>query len=122
MTQDTAERVVSKYLSAWNETDATRRRVALAALFTEDCRYVDPLAAVAGVTALDELVASVQKQLPGFEFRLLGKVDAHHEQARFTWQAAPAGATEAVVVGFDVMLLDGGRIQSVFGFLDQVPT
>jgi hypothetical protein len=121
MTTDNAEALVTQYLNAWNETDPTRRRVALAALFSEDCRYVDPLAAVDGVTALDQLVGAVQQQLPGFEFRLLGPIDAHHEQARFAWQAAPRGAAEPVVVGFDVVLLGAGKIRSVYGFLDKVP-
>lgn len=114
-------RTVNKYLDAWNETDATRRRVALAALFTEDCQYTDPLANVSGPAALDRLIAGVQQQLPGFKFSLASPVDSHHEQARFTWQAAPEGAAEPVIVGFDVVLLASGRIRSVYGFLDQVP-
>ena len=121
MTQATTETIV-KYLNAWNETDPTRRRVALAALFTEDCEYTDPLAQVSGPTALDQLVAGVQRQLPGFEFSLLGAVDCHHDQARFRWQAKPSGSAEAVVVGFDVVLLAADRIRRVYGFLDKVPS
>lgn len=116
-----ASQTVAKYLAAWNETDATRRRVALAALFTEDCEYTDPLASVSGPSALDQLIAGVQRQLPGFKFSLASQVDSHHEQARFTWQAAPEGAAEPVVIGFDVMLLAAGRIRSVYGFLDKLP-
>ena len=118
---DDAAQTVTKYLNAWNETDATRRRVALAALFSEDCEYTDPLARVSGPAALDQLIAGVQQQLAGFKFSLAGKVDSHHDQARFTWQAAPEGAAEPVVVGFDVILLRSGRIRSVYGFLDKVP-
>jgi hypothetical protein len=116
-----ATQTVIKYLNAWNETDATRRRVAIAALCTEDCEYTDPLARVSGPSALDQLIAGVQRQLPGFRFSLAGKVDSHHDQARFTWHAAPEGAHEPVVVGFDVFLLDAGRVRSVYGFLDKVP-
>ncbi len=116
-----AQQLVEKYLNAWNETDVTRRRVAVAALFTEDCTYTDPLAAVVGHAALEQLIAGAQKQLPGFKFSLAGRVDAHHDQARFTWHAAPEGAREPVVIGFDVVQLAAGRIQNVLGFLDQVP-
>lgn len=116
-----AQQIVAKYLDAWNETDVTRRRVAVAALFTEDCQYTDPLAVVRGPAAIEELIAAVQKQLPGFKFSLAGNVDAHHDQARFTWHAAPEGAREPVVIGFDVMQLSAGRIQNVLGFLDRVP-
>jgi hypothetical protein len=49
-------------------------------------------------------------------------VDAHHDQLRFTWELGPAGQ-EAPVVGFDVAVVDGsGRIRTVLGLLDRVPT
>jgi len=116
-----ATRTVAKYLDAWNETDVQRRRLALATLFTEDCAYTDPVAAVNGQAALDQLIANVQQQLPGFKFSLADKVDSHHEQVRFTWHAAPEGAAEPVVIGFDLLLLEAGRIRNVYGFLDKVP-
>ena len=111
----------SEYLAIWNETDPTRRRAAIDALYTEDCHYADPIAVVNGRDALDGLIAGVQKQFVGFTFTLAGAVDAHHGQMRFTWNAAPKGAAEPVVVGFDVVVLDGHRIRSVYGFLDKVP-
>ena len=112
---------VSEYLNVWNETNPERRRAAIDALYTEDCHYADPLAVVNGRDALDGLIAGAQKQFPGFTFALAGPIDGHHAQARFTWSAAPKGAAEPVVVGFDVVILDGNRIRSVYGFLDKVP-
>jgi len=50
-----------------------------------------------------------------------GPVDAHHQQARFSWGLGPADA-EPLIVGFDVVVLDDdGRIDTVLGFLDKVP-
>ena len=112
---------VTEYLNVWNETDPTRRREAIDALYTEDCQYADPIAVVNGRDALDALVAGVQKQFSGFTFTLAGAVDGHHAQARFSWGAAPKGVVDPVVVGFDVMILDGNRIRAVYGFLDKVP-
>ena len=116
-----SEKTVAEYLNAWNETDPARRRATIERLCTGDCSYTDPLADVKGPAGLDALIAGVHAQLPGFTFTLAGKVDAHHGQARFTWHAAPAGAREPVVIGFDVLVLDGERIRSVYGFLDKVP-
>lgn len=66
-------------------------------------------------------IAAVQAQFPAFAFRLVGPVDAHHDQLRFTWELGPAGA-EAPIVGFDVAERDAdGRLQTVLGFLDRVP-
>jgi hypothetical protein len=55
-------------------------------------------------------------------FAPAGPVDAHHQQARFSWTLGPAGA-EAPVAGFDVVVTDeDGRIKTVLGFLDRVPS
>jgi len=113
--------LIERYLDAWNVTDEAQRRSVLADVCTADCQYTDPLADVRGVAGLDAVIAAAQAQLPGFRFALAGPVDSHHEQARFTWHAAPAGASEPVVIGTDVFILESGRIRSVLGFLDKVP-
>lgn len=119
MTQFT--QLAERYIATWNETDPTARRQAVDQLFAEDARYVDPLADVQGREAIAATIAAVQQQFPGFRFRLLGPVDAHHDQARFSWELGPEG-TEAPICGFDVVTSDGhDRMEQVFGFLDQVP-
>jgi len=115
------EDLAQRYIDAWNETDPVARRAAVDALFSEDARYVDPMALAQGREAIAATIGAVQDQFPGFVFRLAGPVDAHHDQARFTWELGPAGQ-EAPIVGFDVALTDGaGRLQTVLGFLDKVP-
>lgn len=119
----TYEDLATRYIATWNETDPTARQTAVAALFTPDARYVDPLADASGHKALDATIAAVQGQFPGFRFRLAGPVDGHHDQARFTWELGPEGADAAPIAGFDVAVTDEeGRIRSVHGFLDRVPT
>ncbi len=114
--------LAARYLAAWNETDPAQRRAAVEALFTGDARYTDPLVDVTGHDAIESTVAAVQAQFPGWVFRLAGPVDAHHDQLRFTWHLGPEGQ-EAPVVGSDVAVTDGtGRIRTVLGFLDRVPT
>ena len=116
------QEMVERYLAAWNEKDAERRRGLVDALWTEDGSYTDPLADARGRAEIDGLIGAVQQQFPGFVFTLGGPVDAHHEQARFTWHLGPEGAAEPIVIGFDVAVLNGGgQIRSVYGFLDKVP-
>jgi SnoaL-like protein len=116
-TTDLAER----YLATWNETDPTARRAAVDDLFSATARYTDPLAYAEGRSAIEATIAAVQEQFPGFVFRLLGSVDAHHHQLRFGWELGPEGQ-EAPIAGFDVAVVDAdGRIATVFGFLDRVP-
>ncbi|MFF5292270.1 nuclear transport factor 2 family protein [Paractinoplanes globisporus] len=115
--------VVKRYLDVWNETDPAKRRAAIDDLFADDVRYIDPLASVSGREELDGLIAAAQGQFPGLAFSLGDHpVDAHHDQARFTWHLGADPAAEPLVVGFDVAELDAdGRIRQVLGFLDKVP-
>jgi hypothetical protein len=116
---DVAE-LAQRYIDIWNTTDPDTRRREITDLFAPDARYVDPLVAAEGPDAIDQTVAAVQGQFPALRFRL-GPVDAHHNQARFTWELGPAGG-EPLVVGFDVAVADDdGRLRRVYGFLDKVP-
>ena len=113
--------LVDRYLACWNETDPEARRVLIAHHWSPHPSYTDPVAAVTGRDAVHATIGAVQQQFPGFTFSPLGPVDAHHLQARFTWGLGPADA-EPLIVGFDVVVLDAeGRIDTVLGFLDQVP-
>jgi hypothetical protein len=113
--------LADRYLAAWNETDPDARRAAVDEVFSGDVRYTDPMADVRGAEALAATIGAVQARFPGFVFRLLGPVDAHHDQLRFTWELGPDGQ-EAPIAGSDVAVVDGdGRIRTVLGFLDRVP-
>jgi hypothetical protein len=114
--------LAERYIATWNETDPDARAQAVAGLYAEDARYTDPLVDAEGREAIAATIGAVQQQFPGFVFRLSGPVDAHHDQARFSWELGPAGQPEAPIAGFDVAVLDpSGRLRSVHGFLDRVP-
>jgi hypothetical protein len=114
------ENIAQRYIDCWNETDADKRRALVDELFTSDTSFTDPLVAVTGPAAIDEVIAGVQEQLNGLPLSL-GPVDGHHDIARFTWRLDAPGATEPAVIGFDVIVLTEGRIKHVHGFLDKVP-
>ncbi|MEU1803597.1 nuclear transport factor 2 family protein [Streptomyces sp. NPDC019937] len=113
---------VARYFEAWNATGPEALAKAVAAAWTEDGGYTDPLADVRGHERLAAVIAGAHEQFPGFEFRQLGNADGHHDIVRFGWElVAPDGS--APVAGFDVITLaEDGRIRSVLGFLDRVPT
>jgi hypothetical protein len=115
------DELAQRYIDTWNETDPNARRAKVDQLYSEDARYVDPLAVADGREAITAMIGAAQDQFAGFVFRLAGTVDGHHNQARFSWELGPAGAP-APIVGFDVAVIDdAGRIQTVLGFLDKVP-
>jgi hypothetical protein len=113
--------VAARYLACWNEADPAARRKLIDEVWASDASYIDPLAEAHGRDDIDATIGAVQGQFPGFVFSLIGPVDAHHRQARFTWGLGEAGA-EPLVIGFDVAVTDDDdKIRCVFGFLDKVP-
>ena len=114
--------LAEQYIAAWNETDPSVRRALIGEIWSEDGRYLDPLAQVAGHDQIDAVIAAAQEQFAGMTFRLAGPVDAHHDQARFGWELGPA-AVPAPIAGFDVVTTDeNGKVTRVLGFLDRVPS
>jgi SnoaL-like domain len=113
--------LVELYLKTWNETDPLRRRALIEDVYAERATYTDPMVAAQGWETIDATIVAVQTMFPGHVFTLAGEVDAHHDIARFQWHLAEPGADEPLVIGFDVAVLDQGRIRNVHGFLDKVP-
>jgi len=122
-TNNRYETAAARYLEAWNagEPDALTKAVATA--WTEDGTYTDPLADVHGHEQIAAVITAAHEQFPGFSFTLAGTVDGHHDTARFSWELVSDADGSAPVAGFDVITLDeDGRIRTVLGFLDRVPT
>lgn len=119
---DRYESAVARYFEAWNAGEPEALAKAVAAAWSVEGTYTDPLATVTGHTEIAGLIAGAHEQFPGFAFRPVGAVDGHHNTARFSWELVSEADGSAPVAGFDVITLDGdGRIRSVLGFLDRVP-
>ena len=116
----TTESVIHRYIEIWNESDGARRRALIEGVFTEAAGYTDPLVTVTGRAAIDAIVAGAQEQFAGLVFSLNGPVDSHHNTARFSWTLG-VPQDEPLVVGFDVAVIEDGKIREVYGFLDKVP-
>lgn len=113
--------LADRYLAAWNETDAARRRELVALAWTESASYADPLMRGDGHAGIDAMIAAVQGKFPGFRFTRVSPVDAHGEHLRFTWELGPAGEP-ALVVGTDFATISAdGRLARMTGFIDRAP-
>jgi hypothetical protein len=115
-----AQTIANRYIELWNERDAKRRAEILAATWSGDARYADPLATVRGADEISALIGGVQQRFPDFSFALIGKVDGFGDNVRFSWGLGPKGA-DAPIKGSDFATIKDGKIESVTGFLDQVP-
>ena len=112
--------VAHRYIDLWNERTPQRRREMLAANWTADAKYVDPLMSGEGHDGVDALIAGVQQRFPDFRFRLIGEPNGFGDHVRFSWGLGPDGG-DSPIKGTDFAVLSAGRIRSITGFLDQVP-
>jgi len=112
--------IARNYIDLWNERAPARRREMLAANWTSDASYVDPLTSGDGHDGVDALISGVQQRFPDFRFRLIGDANGFGDHLRFSWGLGPDGA-DSPIKGTDFAVLSDGRIRSITGFLDQVP-
>jgi len=110
--------LVENYIAVWNERDVSKRRSLIDLVFTNACIYIDPNNSVVGRDAIELLVEALQAKLPGLRFALSGAVNAHHDQALFSWKLAAPGATAPTATGVDMAVLDGNRIHQLHGFVN----
>lgn len=115
-----ARTIAENYVAVWNETEQARRDALLDKDWAGQARYVDPIMQGSGREEISALIGGVHERFPGFRFSLIGEPDGFDGHVRFSWGLGPAGE-EAIIKGSDVAVLDGGRIASIIGFLDQVP-
>ena len=113
--------VARRYIELWNERTSSRRREMLASDWTADAKYVDPLMRGEGHEGVDALIATVQQRFPKFSFKLIGEPNGFGDNVRFCWGLGPDGA-DSPIKGTDFAVLKEGRIRSITGFLDQVPS
>jgi len=114
--------VVVRYLAAWNEPEAKRRRELVAKAWTDDGSYVDAAREGHGHDSLDAMIATAQGHFPGYRLRLASGIETHHDYLRFSWVAGGAAEAPLYIKGTDFVVVAGdGRIKSVVGFVDAAP-
>src|SRR5262249_44050575 len=100
---------VIRYIAAWNERDAKRRRALVAATWAEDGSYVDAHRNGKGHDAIDAMIAATQEHFPGYRLNLVSGIEAHNDFVRFSWAAG--GTAEAPLylggTGFATLAADG---------------
>jgi SnoaL-like protein len=120
-----AQTIAARYIDLWNEKSPHRRRDILAANWASDATYIDPLMRGDGHDGIDAMIAGVQQRFPDFTFTLIGQPNGYGDQVRFahvrfSWGLGPEGI-DSPIKGTDFALVCDGRIQSIAGFLDQIP-
>jgi hypothetical protein len=90
-------------------------------VFATECRIYRPADASSRTRTYRRLDRRRAQPIPGFRFSLIGTPDGYGNQVRFSWQLGPEGS-DGPIKGTDFATLENGRLASVVGFLDEVPT
>ncbi|AXV83682.1 nuclear transport factor 2 family protein [Ralstonia solanacearum] len=105
----------------FGEGDATRRRAAIEALYTEDCVLYVPSGTVVGHDALDKFAGDLRATHPHFVYTPHGEPQALHNAGRLAWGSGPQGGAPEYA-GLDVIIVRDGKIAALYVFLDSVPS
>ena len=105
----------------FGEGDATRRRAAIAALYTEDCVVYAPPGAIVGRDALDKFAGDLRATHPHFVYTPHGAPQALQNAGRLAWGSGPRGEQPAYT-GLDVIIVRDGKIAALYVFLDSAPS
>jgi hypothetical protein len=116
MTND-LHNLINRYIDAWNESDAERRRRLVAQTWTDDGTYLDPLKGGSGHDSIATMIGLAQERFPGHRFELSFGPEAHNDRVRFAWRLYDGDATVAAGVDFGTVA-DDGRLREVTGFLE----
>lgn len=115
-TQQSINSLVEGYFAMWNEMDATKWKALIAATWSEESHYVDPMFAVSGAEALAAMVVGVHEQFPRHRFRLTSAVDVHHDRAHWQWELVGPDGGAPVAGGMDFAIIaPDGRLREVTG-------
>ncbi len=113
--------LIDRYIAAWNETDEVSRRQLVSQTWTTDSSYVDPLMQAQGRDGIDAMIAGLQQQFAGLQFRRVTEVDTHNHCVRFGWELGPESGP-AVAGGVDFGTIgEEGLLRTIVGFLDYSP-
>ena len=117
MANDTETLLKKNLYEVFGERDAGKRQAAIAAIWKEDGIFIDPSGAHIGQAALEEAVARLLEQFPGFVFTEMGRAETYHGIGRLAWGFGPPNEAPKVT-GLDIVAVTDGRLSALYTFLD----
>ena len=105
-------------LEVFGEHDPERRVRALDDLYVDDCAFYEADGAFIGRAAIGARAQEILDQgPPDFGISIVRSTEVIRDLGRLRWQLGPAGGPP-VVAGMDVALFEGGRIRTMYTFIE----
>ena len=102
----------------FGESDAERRRAAIAELWAADGVLYVPPGAITGHDAIDKAAGDLRATHPTYVYTPHGKPQVLHNAGRMAWGSGPRGEAPDYT-GWDVMIVRDGKITALYVFLDE---
>jgi hypothetical protein len=113
-----AGRFMAEILAMWTEPNREARRAAIESHFEEHVRFFDADGEFAGLDGVEAFSDSLQSRFPGARFALARPPQMLGGSIRAFWHFGPAGKPQAVT-GMDFVILNAGRVHTLYAFLDR---
>lgn len=110
--------LIEEHLQLWNEKDATKRNVLMNKAYATDIEMTDRHFIATGNEEISEFIVNLQQKNPDFRFTAKS-VETHHNIARLYWQFG-SKSKPATVTGMDLFVIENGKIQKLYVFVDEV--
>ena len=109
--------LLGRHFTAINELDPEKRKALIAEVYDPHIMFIDPHGVADGRAELDKLYDGIHKRFPGFVFRVVDDIEAHHEYARVHWELGIPGASEKRS-GDDFVKIKDGKIVTLIIFIN----
>jgi hypothetical protein len=105
----------------FGENDSTRRRAAIAEIFTEDCVFYEPGNNIyRGRDEIDRVAGAIRATHPNFRYELIAEPEELANGGRIRWVSGRPGDAP-VYAGTDFIIARDGRIAAIYLFFDALP-
>lgn len=104
----------------FGEGDPSRRRRAIAELYTEDCVVLLPIGRYVGHDALDQIAGELRAGHPTFVYVPHSAPQVVQDGGRIAWGSGPLGEPPAYT-GLDMIIVRDEKIAALYVFLDSPP-
>jgi hypothetical protein len=105
----------------FGENDPTRRRAAIAEIFTEDCVFYGPGGVVhRGRDEIDRVAGKLRAIHADFRYQPTAEPEELGNAGRVQWVEGRPGEAP-VIAGTDFIIARDGRIAAIYLFFDKLP-
>jgi SnoaL-like domain len=114
------ERIIDRYIAAWNTLDSQQRSIAMQEVVADDCDYADAHLpdALVGREQHNLFIERFRSKFPDFSLQLATPAQGHHGYYRFNWQLLAADGKIFTQGAYFGEINSEGKICKLIGFVD----